>query len=139
MKPSDAVKIEIGLQGNKLNLDLPFKEFDLIQADLKSGKPRWIQIKLNKGALVDVFTGNIQYIKMRPPQVRELTMRDGFTLKEICKVIGENYDVFRQKIKKDGIELDHGTAKRILLTPLTIKNLKLTPQQIKKIESKKSF
>lgn len=133
MKPHDAVKIEIGLQGNKLNLDLPLKEFNLIKADLKSNKPRWIQIQMNKGATVDIYTANIQYIKLRPPNVRELTKREGHTLKEICKVLGVNYDVYRQQLKKDGVELDQGAGRRILLTPQTIKKLGLSEQQIKSL------
>ncbi|AGH95388.1 hypothetical protein [Pseudobdellovibrio exovorus] len=131
-----AVKIEIGFVGNRLMLDLPIHDYTELTKKLKDQKSPWVTVELNDGASVEIKAQDVQFIKVLPKQVRELKKRSGYNLKDICSVTGENYDVYRQKIKKDGVQLDYGSYKRILLTPRTIKSLDLTKEQVKKIESK---
>ncbi len=136
MKHLRSVKVEIGLEGNRLNLDLPHSDYVALSNKIKTQKTGWITVGLSKNSHVDIKADAVQYIKMRPPEVKELTKRDGYTLKEICAVMGVNYDVFRQKIKKEGIDIDISDAgRRVLLTPLTIKSLGLTAAQISKIKN----
>jgi len=138
MDQNKAVKIEIGFNGNKLNLDLPFKDYLSLSEYIKMTSKGWYQIALDRNSFTDIDVSQVLYIKMRSSEVKALTKRDGYTLKSICKVMGVNYDVFRQKIKAEGIELDRGTERRILLTPRTITNLNLSQSQISKIKNGKT-
>lgn len=131
-----SVKFEIGFIGNRLTLDLPIEDFNRLSKQIKDQKSPWISVAMDRGSQVEIKTQDVQFIKILPKQTKELKKRIGYYLKDICSITGENYDVYRQKIKKENVELDYGTHKRIALTSRSIKNLGLTQDQVKKIESK---
>jgi hypothetical protein len=133
------MQVTIGMNGNNIRLHLPEIEYQKLAKEIESRKgDGWITIAMDDNAQARINLSQIQYLKALPYETRRMEKAEGIPLKVIASVMDVSYDYLRQKIKRDGIDLDRPSERRVNLTEKTIKALKLTDSQVKKIKNIKS-
>ena len=142
LRPNDRVKVFIGLTGTHTMLRLPYSRYKSLVDEVTEAvkkKEIWVHVDLDRDVTINLRPDTIQYIKVQPSHVEEATAKEGVTLLEASRVIGEKYHTLRQRLKRDGIELDKTSDRRIKLTERNFKLLGLTGQQqqrLKQLEEK---
>lgn len=141
MKQNDPVNIIIGMIGTHLKVNLPYQDYEDLFNKISTNKDHWLTIPCDEGVEIKVKRDSIQYLKLIPRGVRVTRKKTGVTLRQVAQATGEKYDTLRQRLKREGIELEKASDRRIILSQTNFQLLNLTTEhqlKLKKLEATRS-